>query len=55
MANSSRVQSHLRLPVWNQWRRQMAATPLAEVEDSLLLRGLVQALVVGNCGNRYCR
>jgi len=35
---------HLRLPVWNQWR-QMAA-PLAEVEDSLLLRGLVQALVV---------
>jgi len=25
----------------------MAATPLAEVEASLLLRGLVQALVVG--------
>jgi len=36
----------LRLPVWNQWRRQMAAIPLAEVEDSILLRVLVQALVV---------
>lgn len=45
MANSSKMLSHLRLPVWNQWRRQMAATPLAEVEDSLLLRVLVQALV----------
>ena len=38
--------SLLRLPVWKQWRRQMAATPMAEVEDSILLRVLVQALVV---------
>ena len=30
----------------NQWQRQMAAVPLAEVEDSILLRVLVQALVV---------
>ncbi len=32
--------------VWNQWQRQIAAMPLAEVEDSILLRVLVQALVV---------
>ena len=36
----------LRLPAWKKWRRQMAALPLAEVEDSILLRVLVQALVV---------
>ncbi len=36
----------LRLPAWNQWRRQMAVTPLAEVEDSIWLRVLVQILVV---------
>jgi len=30
----------------NQWQRQMAAVPLPEVEDSILLRVLVQALVV---------
>ena len=35
----------LHLP-WNQWRRQLAAVPSAEVEDSILLRALVQALVV---------
>lgn len=35
-----------RLPVWNKWRRQMAAVPLAQVEDSILLRVLVQVLVV---------
>jgi len=29
------------------------ATPLAEVEDLLLLRGLAGA--GGGCGNRYCR
>ena len=46
MANFSRVHSLLRQPVWNQWQRQIAAMPLAEVEDSILLRVLVQALVV---------
>ena len=35
----------LHLP-WNQWRRQLAAVPSAEVEDSILLRALVQALVI---------
>jgi len=30
----------------NQWRRQIGAMPLAEVEESMLLRVLVQALVV---------
>lgn len=35
----------LRLPVW-KWRRQIAALPLVEVEDSIMLRALVQALVI---------
>ncbi|MEB3181191.1 MAG: DUF3488 and DUF4129 domain-containing transglutaminase family protein [Nostocaceae cyanobacterium] len=35
-----------RLPGWNYWRREMAAVPAQEVEDSILLRVLVLALVV---------
>ena len=38
--------SILPLPVWKQWRRQRLATPIVEVEDSILLRVLVQALVI---------
>lgn len=38
--------SILPLPVWKQWRKQRLATPIVEVEDSILLRVLVQALVI---------
>jgi len=48
--NSSKVHTNgkqllQRLPVWNQWRQQMTTMPVAEVEDSILLRVLVPALV----------
>ncbi len=43
--NSSQA-SILPLPVWKQWRKQRLATPIIEVEDSILLRVLVQALVI---------
>ncbi len=46
MSNSSRVGTLRRLPLFNYWRRQMQAMPAAEVEDSILLRALVLALVV---------
>lgn len=38
--------SILSLPVKKQWRKQRLATPIIEVEDSILLRVLVQALVI---------
>ncbi len=43
--NSSQA-SILHLPVWKQWRKQRLATPIVEIEDSILLRVLVQALVI---------
>ena len=35
-----------RLPVFNQFRQRLAAMPMPETEESILLRVLVQALVV---------
>jgi transglutaminase-like putative cysteine protease len=46
MFNFSRVSWRLRLPVWNSWRQNVPLSPLMEVEDSVPLRVLVNAVVI---------
>ncbi|MBW4666674.1 MAG: DUF3488 and DUF4129 domain-containing transglutaminase family protein [Cyanomargarita calcarea GSE-NOS-MK-12-04C] len=46
MFNLNWVSWRLRLPVWNSWRQNVRLSPLMEVEDSVPLRVLVNAMVI---------
>jgi transglutaminase-like putative cysteine protease len=46
MFNLNWVSWRLRLPVWNSWRQNVRLSPLMEVEDSVPLRMLVNAVVI---------